>query len=127
MVALREVMSKEVFTTPGDATVAEVAKSLLHGRFGSALVMEGAWLIGIFTERDVMRAAAAGADMSSSKVSEWMTADPVTVGPEMDSEEAADLMLSQGFRHLPVVEGKNVSGIVSLRDLLGTRIRRPSK
>ena len=65
--------------------------------------------------------------MSASKVSEWMTADPVTVGPDLDSEEAADLMLAQGFRHLPVVEGKQVSGIVSLRDLLGTRIRRSSK
>ena len=54
MVALREIMSREVFSTSGDATVAEVARSLLHGRFGSALVMDGAWLVGIFTERDVM-------------------------------------------------------------------------
>jgi len=124
MVALGEVMTKSVFTTSGDTTVAEVAKSLLHGRFGSALVMEGSWLVGIFTERDVLRAAAAGADMAASPVSEWMTSDPVTVGPKTDSEEAADLMLAQGFRHLPVVEGKQITGIVSLRDLLATRLRR---
>jgi CBS domain-containing protein len=62
--------------------------------------------------------------MSASKVSEWMTRDPVTVPPDTDTEDAADMMLAQGFRHLPVVEGRKVVGIVSLRDILRTRIRR---
>jgi CBS domain-containing protein len=56
-----------------------------------------------------------------------MTKDPTTVGPETDSEEAAGIMATQGFRHLPVVEGETVIGVVSLRDVLSTRIRRPGR
>jgi CBS domain-containing protein len=81
-------------------------------------------LLGIVTERDVLRAAASGADLSSSPVSEWMTNDPVTANPDMDADDAAEIMMSQGFRHLPVVEGKRVAGIVSLRDILRVRVRR---
>jgi CBS domain-containing protein len=127
MVALSEVMTREVFTVSGDTKISEVAQSLLKDQHGSALVMSEAWLDGIFTERDVMRAAAAGADMSASSVSEWMTRDPVTVPADTDSEDAAEMMLAQGFRHLPVVEGRKVLGIVSLRDIMRTRIRRPGQ
>lgn len=125
MATLKEIMTRDVFTTTGEASVAEVANSMVKGRFGSAVVMEGSWLIGIFTERDVLRAAASGANLTSSPVSEWMTGDPVTAGSDMDADEAAEIMMGQGFRHLPVVEGKTVLGIVSLRDILRVRIRRP--
>jgi CBS domain-containing protein len=124
--SLEEIMTKDVFSVSGDTKIAEVARTLLKDQHGSALVMGEGWLDGIFTERDVLRAAAAGADMSSSPVKEWMTRDPVTVPPETDTEDAADMMLAQGFRHLPVVQGRTVLGIVSLRDILRTRIRRPS-
>jgi CBS domain-containing protein len=127
MAELREIMTKDVFTTTSNASVAEVAKSMLKGRFGSALVMEGSWLTGIFTERDVLRASASGVDPNSASVADWMTTEPVTVGPELDADEAAEIMMSQGFRHLPVVEGKAVLGIVSLRDILRVRIRRPER
>lgn len=126
MPILTEIMTRDVFATAPDTSVAEVAASMLKGRFGSAVVMEGSVLMGIFTERDVLRAAAARADLTASKVSEWMTSDPVTAPPDMDASEAAEVMMSQGFRHLPVVEGVAVSGIVSLRDLLRTRVRRSS-
>jgi CBS domain-containing protein len=127
MAILKEIMTGDVFTIGRDASVADVASSMLKGRFGSAIVMEGSWLTGIFTERDVLRAAAAGVDLTSSPVSEWMTSDPVTVSPDMEADEAAEIMITNGFRHLPVVEGKSVSGIVSLRDILRTRVRRPAK
>lgn len=116
-------MTRKVFTTSGDATLVDVAKEMVKGRFGSAIVMQGSWIAGIFTERDVLRAAAAGADPNSAAVSEWMTKDPVTVAGDMDSEEAGQIMVTQGFRHLPVVEGKEVVGIVSLRDILTARRR----
>jgi CBS domain-containing protein len=126
MTSLKEIMTEEVFTTSRETPVHEVAGSMLRGRFGSALVMDGATLIGIFTERDVLRAAASGADMSSSPVADWMTNDPETAGPDMDADDAAEIMMSQGFRHLPVAEGRTVIGIVSLRDILRVRIRRPA-
>lgn len=125
MTILKEIMTGQVFTTTSDTPVAQVAASMLKGRFGSAIVMEGSWLSGIFTERDVLRAAAAGSDLTSSPVSEWMTNDPVTADADMDADEATEIMMSRGFRHLPVVEGKTLIGIVSLRDILRTRIRRP--
>lgn len=125
MVELNKIMTKEVFTTAPDAPVAEVAGSMVRGRVGSALVMQSSMLVGIFTERDVLRAAASGADLTTSRVGDWMTPDPETVHLDTDSEDAAQLMLSQGFRHLPIVEGNECVGIVSLRDVLSVRIGRP--
>jgi CBS domain-containing protein len=124
MPSLNEIMSRDVFAVAGDTTVAEVTRAMLKGRVGSAVVMEGRFLAGIFTERDVVRAAASGGDLSAAKVSEWMTPDPVTAPSDTDSEDAAESMMAQGFRHLPVVDGNNLVGIVSLRDILRTHVRR---
>jgi CBS domain-containing protein len=127
MAILKEIMTGDVFTTERAAPVSQVAGSMLKGRFGSAVVMEGKRLSGIFTERDVLRAAASGADLTSSPVSEWMTNDPVTVDAEMEADEATEIMMSNGFRHLPVVDGQALIGIVSPRDILRTRVRRPQR
>lgn len=125
MPTLKEIMTSDVFTIDRSSTVSEVATRMLKGRIGSAVVMDGSWVTGIFTERDVVRAAASGKDLNSSKIADWMTSDPVTVHGGMDAEEAAEIMMANGFRHLPVVEGQTLVGIVSLRDVLRTRIRRP--
>jgi CBS domain-containing protein len=119
-----EIMTRELFVTEPTVSVAEVAGSMLRSRIGSAVVMQGSMLLGIVTERDVLRAAAGGSDPSASQVSEWMTADPVTSEPDVDVDDAIELMMSNGFRHLPVIEGGRVVGIVSLRDIVRTRIRR---
>ena len=124
MVALREIMTAEVYATSPDASVADAAAAMVQGRFGSATVLLGSTLVGIFTERDVLRAAANGGDLSATPVQEWMTDNPVTASPDEDSEDAAETMLAGGFRHLPVVDGGQLVGIVSLRDLLSARIRR---
>jgi CBS domain-containing protein len=124
MVALAEIMTSDVFTASPDTAVTDGAAAMVRRRFGSAVVLEGGAVSGIFTERDVLRAAASGAELTQSPVSRWMTPDPVTAGPEVDSDQAAELMLGGGFRHLPVVEGGKLAGIVSLRDLLSVRISR---
>lgn len=124
MPTLNEIMSRDVFTVENDATVAEVAQAMLKGRVGSAIVMDGRFLAGIFTERDVVRAAASGGDLSTARMRDWMTPEPVTASPGTDADDAAESMMSQGFRHLPVVDGNDLVGIVSLRDILRTRIRR---
>jgi phosphoserine phosphatase RsbU/P len=126
MVALADIMTADVFTVAPESPVAEVAQAMVRGRVGSAVVMQGRMIVGIFTERDVLRAAAAGTDLTQSPVSRWMTRDPETVGRDVDSQQAAELMLGGGFRHLPVVDDTTLVGIVSLRDLLSTRIRRRS-
>lgn len=118
-------MSEDVVKTSAETPVADVAREMVNARVGSAIVMQGSWLIGILSERDVLRAAASGKDLTASPASEWMTKDPTTATPDTTSDEAAQLMLQGGFRHLPVVEGREVKGVVSIRDLLAARIRRP--
>jgi CBS domain-containing protein len=124
MTTLKEIMSDDVFAAAPETPVADVAKTMVKGRFGSTLVTRSSMLVGIFTERDVLRAAASGADLTTAPISEWMTSDPETATPDVDSEDAAQMMLSGGFRHLPVLEDNTVVGVVSLRDLLSSRIRR---
>jgi len=91
---------------------------------GSVVVLQGSFLAGILTERDVLRAAASGEDLSVSLVSAWMSPDPQAASLDMPAEEAAQIMLLNGFRHLPVVDGREVRGIVSIRDLFAAKIRR---
>jgi CBS domain-containing protein len=126
MAKLSDIMTRDAFTVSPDAAVSEVVTNMVKRRLGSALVMQSDMLVGIFTERDVLRAAASGRDLTASRVTEWMTPDPETAGADTDSEAASETMLSKGFRHLPVVEGNAVLGIVSLRDLLSARVRRAS-
>jgi CBS domain-containing protein len=122
-----DIITGKVFSVPPTATVAEAAETMVKGRVGSAVVVDGPWLLGIFTERDALRVAAAGADPTTTSVKDWMTKDPMTTGPDADSADAAAIMATEGFRHLPVVEGDSVVGVVSLRDVLSTRIRRPAR
>jgi CBS domain-containing protein len=121
---LRDIMTTEVLTTSVERPVAEVTGMMVKARVGSAVVLQGSWLAGILTERDVLRAAASCSDLTTSPVSQWMTRDPVTATPDTTAEEAADLMLTNGFRHLPVLEGRSLKGMVSIRDVLASGIRR---
>jgi CBS domain-containing protein len=122
-----EIMTRDVFVAEPGAGVSEVAASMLRGSFGSAIVMEGSMLVGILTERDVLRAVAARADLSEARMSEWMTADPVTARSDLDTDQAVEIMMSNGFRHLPVVEGSTLVGVVSLRDIVRTQVARSSR
>ncbi|HEV8626609.1 MAG TPA: CBS domain-containing protein, partial [Acidimicrobiia bacterium] len=118
-----DIMTRAVYCVTADTTMAEIAKAMTKGRFGSAIVVDGGdRLAGIVTERDVLRAASSGADMTAATAAEWMTADPVTATYDMDIAEAAELMGNRGFRHLPVRDGDRVAGIVSQRDVLRARI-----
>ncbi len=85
---------------------------------GSALVMDGETLVGIFTERDALRAVGSDFDAEHHAVSGFMTADPSTIGPDAPATEALESMFAFGFRHLPVVEDGRVVGIVSMRDVM---------
>jgi CBS domain-containing protein len=97
---------------------------MVRQKVGSALIMQSRFLAGILTERDVLRAAASGGDLTTSPVSAWMTKDPEQASPDTTIEDALQLMLLHGFRHLPVLEGREVRGVVSLRDLAAVRITR---
>jgi CBS domain-containing protein len=121
---LRDIMTTRVLTTSAERPVAEVTAMMVKARVGSAVVLQGSWLAGILTERDVLRAAASRSDLTSSPVSQWMTKDPVTASLDTTTEEAAHLMLTNGFRHLPILAGRSLRGVVSIRDVLASGIRR---
>jgi len=123
---VRDLLTTRVIATSPDDSVANAAAAMVRQKVGSALIMQGRLLAGIITERDVLRAAASGSDLTSSPVSAWMTKDPEQASPDTTVEDAVQLMLLHGFRHLPVLEGREVRGVVSLRDLAAARIRRPA-
>lgn len=115
---LPDVMTDDVLTVEPDATIADAASAMMDITVGSACVVdaEGA-LTGIITERDVLRAAASGRDLNGETVRDWMTADPIAVGPDEPPSQVATTMRERGFRHVPVVDGGELVGIVSMRDL----------
>ena len=101
-----------------EATVAEAAEALITDGVGSLAVVEGRRLVGIFTERDVVRAVSEGADPEDEVVEDWMSETPDTFGPDIEVREAAAWLLEMGYRHMPVMEDGELLGIVSIRDIL---------
>jgi CBS domain-containing protein len=101
-----------------DTTVGAAATEMSRRGLGSLAVVDGRKFVGVVTERDLVRAMAAGVDVEESPVSEWMGVDPDTFDPEVDVWDAAEWVLEAGYRHLPVVEDDELLGVVSLRDLL---------
>jgi CBS domain-containing protein len=117
MPAARDHMSRDLLTVDSSMPLAGVAAQMVERNVGAVLVLEGERLSGILTERDVLRAVARGI-RDDAIVRDWMTSDPDTIGPDETTEHAATLMVHGGFRHLPVTEGEQVVGILSIRDLM---------
>ncbi len=88
------------------------------GDVGSVVVGHSDNLEGILTERDLLRAAAHGADLESETVGAWMTPAPDTVDADLDVSEAAMWMAATGYRHLPITEGEKLVGVASVKDVL---------
>jgi len=112
-------MTNATVTDQSDDTLAEAARKMWKQQTGSLLVVEGEDLVGILTERDVMKAVANGANLTETRVSEVMSKDLVTVGPGTSLREAAKLMADRWIRHLPVLDSGKLVGILSQRDLVG--------
>jgi CBS domain-containing protein len=110
-------MTKSLLSIDADATLGEAAARMAERGVGAVVVLEGEGVAAILTERDVMKAVAAGKD-GSAAATEWMTRHPDTIEPGDTTDHAASLMIHGGFRHLPVVDDGKVVGIVSIRDLM---------
>ncbi len=114
-----DVMTEaSVADMPGD-TLRAAAARMWRQQTGSLLIMDGDRLVGILTERDVLRAVARGEDVDSTRVDQVMTTDLRTVSPDAPLHETARLMAAHWIRHLPVVKDDKVVGVVSQRDLVG--------
>ena len=116
MPRLADIMRSELIEAAPEDTLGEVAERMTAVNVGAVVVKDYGRLIGILTERDMLQAMAARVHTSEARVRQWMTADPITAPGDMDVDEAARIMLDNGFRHLPVVDDNNqVIGVVSLR------------
>ena len=118
MSTLGEIMRTEFVSVAPEDTIGEAAQKMVDAGRGAAIVSDFGRLIGILTERDLLKAVAGRTHSSEARVREWMTADPVTADESMTADEAAKIMLDNGFRHLPIVEGERPIGIVSMRMVL---------
>ena len=116
---ISEIMTKATVTDAPDDTLAEAAARMWSAQTGSLLVMDGENMLGIVTERDLLRAVANGQDPQTTPLKDVMRTDVVTCLPQTSLKEAAKLMATRWFRHLPIVENGKVVGIVSQRDLTG--------
>jgi CBS domain-containing protein len=111
-----DLMVKDVLTVEPSDTIGEAAEKMHAANVGAIVVVEDyARVVGIVTERDLLRAVAQRVRAAEARVRQWMTVDPVTIAPDTTIEEAARIMFDHNFRHLPVVEDGRALGIVSLR------------
>ena len=110
-------MTKDLLTLAADAKLGDAAKRMAERGVGAVVVLEGERLAGILTERDILKAVATGFE-PDSRISDWMTRHPETIESDDTTDHAAALMIHGGFRHLPVVDGGELKGILSIRDLM---------
>ena len=120
MPQIADVMRPDFIEVAPEDTLGEVAERMTAVNVGAVVVKDHGTLIGILTERDLLKAMAARVHSSEARVRQWMTADPVTASADTDVEDASRVMLEHGFRHLPVLDDDGqVMGIVSLRRVVG--------
>ena len=118
MATVADVMVKDVLTVEPSSSIGEAAEKMNAAGVGAVIVVEDfVRIVGIVTERDLLRAVAQRARAAEARCRQWMTPDPVTVEPDTTVEEAAEIMFDHNFRHLPVVRDGRSLGIVSLRVL----------
>ena len=117
-------MSTRLVYVGPEATALEAIRRMAEAGVGSVAVCDGSRLVGIFTERDVLRLAGDAAPLDQVRVADAMTRDVITVSADTDLVSASRLMGERRIRHLPVVEGENLLGMVGIRDVLAALAER---
>jgi len=119
MATVAEVMTRDVLSVDPTASIGEAAEKMMDAGVGAVVVMEDmVRLVGIVTERDILRAVAQRARAAEARVRQWMTESLITIDPETTVDDAAKMMFEKNFRHLPVTnKDGRLLGIVSLRRL----------
>ena len=116
---IADIMSSPVVTAEPTESISVAAARMHEHGVGSVVVVDGGRPVGILTERDLVRLAAAGADVPGTEVADWMTAEPFTLGPGVEVVEAWNKLSEKEYRHIPVVEDGALVGLLSMRDLIG--------
>jgi CBS domain-containing protein len=118
-VQVRDVMTQATVTDSPQDSLRSAAERMWRQQTGSLLVADNGNLIGIITERDLLRVIALGADPDKTSVDDAMTVEVFTVPPDMPLQDAAREMATRWIRHLPVVADGALLGVVSMRDVNG--------
>ena len=120
MATIRDLLSnRTIYYVQPNQTVFEAASYMAACNVGAVPVLDDTKLVGIFSERDIMRRVVTeGRDPLTTHIAEVMSTDVQTLNPSASSEDAMCVMQTKGVRHLPVCEGKTLVGFLSLRDLL---------
>lgn len=121
-----DVMASRIVSVPPDSSAVDAVRRMVEAGVGSVVVTDGSRLQGIFTERDVLRLVADGADLAIP-VSEVMTRGVFTLDPDADVLEAAHLMAERRIRHAPVAQGDQLLGIVGIRDVMRVLLERATE
>ena len=125
--AVGDAMSVRVVSVTPKASVQEAITRMLEEGIGAVAVCDGPRLVGIFTERDVLRCAGEGSMFGEVAVEDVMTRRPFTASPGDDLLEAAELMAAKRIRHLPVCEGEFLIGMIGIRDLMGRLVEEAAR
>lgn len=115
---LESLVGGKVTIVGPEATLADAAAHMVRQGVDSVAVVAERSLVGILTEHDIVVAVAQEADLDHDPVKHWMTEAPDTIAPDISVREAVTWLMQTGYRHLPVVDGSEILGIVSVRDLL---------
>jgi CBS domain-containing protein len=116
---VREGMSKVVLTVGPGLSLHQAAEQMAARRVGAAVVLDPESAgFGILTERDILESVGQGQDPDRERVGDHMTDDPLFAAPEWSLEEAAVAMVRGGFRHIIVIEGAEIAGVLSMRDIV---------
>ena len=122
--AIGDVMRVRVVTVEPNASVRTAVLRMLEEQVGSVAVCEQGRLVGIFTERDVLRLAGEADSLDDIRIGDVMTKELAKVSPDTSIVDAAGLMGARKIRHLPVVEDDHLLGLVGIRDVLGALVER---
>jgi CBS domain-containing protein len=113
------IKNQDTYRAEVGQSVLDVARAMVERNIGAVPVLRDGLLAGVFSERDLMRRVVVeGRDPAQTRVGDVMTEDPLTVSPQEDMETCRFLMHRHGFRHLPICDGKQLKGMVSLRDVI---------
>jgi CBS domain-containing protein len=123
-VTIGDVMRTRVVAVETNDSARLAVLRMLEEGVGSVAVCESGRLVGIFTERDVLTLTGDGTDLDAVRVGDVMTREPLTVDARVPVLDAARLMGERKIRHLPVVEGDHLLGMVGIRDVLGSLVER---
>ena len=127
---VRDILNKKgnkVFTSSPDTLIGEIANTLAKENIGAIVIIEKDLVVGILSERDIVRGFTEKKSVRSTKAKELMTKNVITCNTKNTTEELLELMVKKHFRHMPVVQNNKLIGVISIGDLVKDRTKRLKK